>query len=149
MEIKVIKIPSQENEKVVIECHEMTSQVHTIVKFIKSLQETITGAFEDREYEISVHDIFYVESVDNKTFIYTKDKVYSIRERLYEVEELLSELSFLRISKSVVVNLLKIKSIKPALNGRFGAILTNGEEVIISRKYVPVLKEKIRGGKKK
>ena len=149
MEIKVMKIPLQEKEKVVVECHEMTSQVQTIVKFIKSIRETITGVYDDREYEISIQDIFYVESVDNKTFIYTKDKVYSVRERLYEIEDLLSELSFLRISKSVVVNLLKIKSIKPALNGRFGAILTNGEEVIISRKYVSVLKEKVRGGKKK
>ena len=49
MEIKVIKIPSQEKEKVVIECYEMTSQVQTIVKFVKSIQETITGAYEDRE----------------------------------------------------------------------------------------------------
>ena len=53
----------------------------------------------------------------------------------------------MRISKSVVVNLMKIKALKPAMNGRFSAVLSNGEEVIISRKYVPCLKEKIRGGK--
>lgn len=147
MEIKIIKVAEDKDERISIECHEVTSQVNAIVKFVKSLQKTITADLEGREHEIGVQDIYYVESVDNKTYLYTRNDVYSIHERLYEIEEALSEASFLRISKSVVVNLLKIKSIRPALNGRFSAVLINGEEVIISRKYVPALKEKLRGEK--
>lgn len=52
---------------------------------------------------------------------------------------------FLRISRAALVNLMKIKSIRPALNGRFLAVLTNGEEIVISRKYVPDLKRTLRG----
>ena len=52
---------------------------------------------------------------------------------------------FLRVSKSLVLNLMKIKSIKPALNGRYSAILQSGEEVIISRKYVMQLKSALKG----
>lgn len=148
MDIKVIKITDEKDEKITIECHEVTREVNSIVRFVKSLQKTISGELDDREYEISIQDIYYIESVDNKSYLYTKNKVYQIREKLYEIEETLSESSFLRVSKSVVVNLLKIKSIKPALNGRFSAVLTNGEAVIISRKYVPTLKEKIRGEKR-
>ncbi|MGN0407403.1 MAG: LytTR family DNA-binding domain-containing protein [Bacteroides sp.] len=147
MEIKIARVPEKENERILIECHEVTSQVNAIVKFVEMLQGTISGELDDRQYEIGVNNIFYIESVDNRTFIYTQEKVYVARQRLYELEDTLSDKSFLRISKSVVVNLLKIKSIKPALNGRFSAVLANGEEVIISRKYVPNLKEKIRGGK--
>ena len=40
---------------------------------------------------------------------------------------------------------MKIKSIKPALNGRYSAILQSGEEVIISRKYVMQLKSALKG----
>ena len=40
---------------------------------------------------------------------------------------------------------MKIKAIKPALNGRYSAILQNGEEVIISRKYVVELKRALKG----
>ena len=76
----------------------------------------------------------------------TAKNVYDTRQKLYEIEEILADKAFLRISKSVVVNLMKIKALKPAMNGRFSAVLSNGEEVIISRKYVPSLKEKIRGG---
>jgi DNA-binding LytR/AlgR family response regulator len=64
---------------------------------------------------------------------------------LYEFEELLADRSFARISKSVVVNLMKITSIKPALNGRFLCQLKNNENVIISRKYVAEIKERLRG----
>lgn len=145
MEIKVVKISEEKEERLLLECHEVTPQVNSIVRFAKSLQRTISGEADEREYEINIYDILYVESVDNKSFLYTNNKVYRIRERLYELEEILSEASFLRVSKAIVVNLMKIKSIKPALNGRFSAVLTNGEEVIISRKYVPNLKEKLRG----
>lgn len=145
MQISISKIPKEKDERTVIECHEITPKINSIVKYIKSLQGTISGELDERNYEIAISDIYYVESVDNKTYLYTSKKVYSSTKRLYEIEALLDEASFLRISKAVVVNLMKIKSIKPALNGRFSAVLANGEEVIISRKYVPDLKKKIKG----
>ena len=40
---------------------------------------------------------------------------------------------------------MKIKAIKPELNGRYSAILQSGEEVIISRKYVVQLKRALKG----
>ena len=147
MDIRVTKIPKTEPETVWIRCHEVTNEVNEIVRFVKALQGTLTGDLEDKQYEIHVPDILYVESIDDKTFIYTTRHVYASRLRLYEIENQLAEKSFLRISKSVIVNLMKIRGIRPALNGRFSATLTNGEEVIISRKYVPELKARIQGGK--
>ena len=47
--------------------------------------------------------------------------------------------------KSLIVNLMKVCAIKPALNGRYVAILQNGEEIIISRKYVSDLKKALKG----
>lgn len=145
MEIRIIKVPEEKTEKLSIECHEVDAKVNAIVKFVKSLSKTFSGQLDDQRYEIAIQDIYYLESVDNRTYLYTRDKVYAIQERIYEVEEILKEASFLRISKAVVVNLLRIKSIKPALNGRFSAELFNGEEVIISRKYVQSFKDRIGG----
>ena len=101
---------------------------------------------DGNQYEIPVTDICYVEAVDNRVFLYTGQQVYETRQKLYELEEVLREKYFLRISKSMLLNLMKIKAIKPALNGRFMAILQSGEEIIISRKYVPALKEMLKGG---
>lgn len=144
MEIQIKKIPQTQQERITIECFELTPKFNMIVRYIKSLQGTLSGEIEDKIYEIGIQDIYYIEVVDDRTFLYTKGKVYLTRQKLYELEEALKEASFLRISKSVIVNLLKIKSLKPALNGRFSAELFNGESVIISRKYVPAFKEKIK-----
>ena len=90
-------------------------------------------------------DIFYIESVDNRTFLYSSKDSYETNLKLYEFEELLKERGFVRISKSVIVNVMKADSIKPAFNGRFLCKLTNGEDVIISRKYVAGFREFISG----
>lgn len=72
-------------------------------------------------------------------------KVYGSRQRIYELEENLKPKHFLRISKSSLVNLMKIISVKPTLGGRFSVVLSNGEEIIILRKYVSELKKVLRG----
>lgn len=145
MEIKVLKIAENEQEKLEIHCHEVTEEVKDIVTFVKSRQGQLTGMIEGKQYEIPVAEVYYVEAVDNAVFIYGQEKVYEAKQKLYELEEILKEKYFLRVSKSVVLNLMKIKSIKPALNGRYSAILHNGEEIIISRKYVARLKSALKG----
>ena len=49
---------------------------------------------------------------------------------------------FFRCSKAMIINIKKIASVKAEFNARMRAILLNGEEVIISRNYVKVLKRK-------
>jgi DNA-binding LytR/AlgR family response regulator len=100
---------------------------------------------DSRLYEIAVSDIYYFESVDGKTFLYTKEQVYETAYRIYELESMLRSKNFLRVSKSMLLNLMKIRSIQSALNGRFAAVLLSGEEVIISRNYVKGLKAALRG----
>ncbi len=86
-----------------------------------------------------------IETVENKAFLYTKNKVYETRQKLYELEEMLAEKHFLRVSKSVLLNLMKVSAIKPALNSRFTAVLLSGEQIVITRKYVPALKKALKG----
>lgn len=141
MEIKVRKIGGQEQEYIEIGCHAEDTRVKSIVRFVKGLDGSVPGSKGEHIYEIPVVDIFYIESVDDRTFIYTHKDSFETNLKLYEFEDLLKEKGYLRISKSVVLNLMKVDSIKPALNGRFLCKLTNGEDVIISRKYVPEFRE--------
>ena len=136
MEIKVRKIDGEEREYIEIGCHAEDSRVRSIVRFVKGLDGSVSGSKGERIYEIPIVDIFYIETVDDHTFIYTSKDSFETNLKLYEFEELLKEKGYLRISKSVILNLMKVDSIKPALNGRFLCKLTNGEDVIISRKYV-------------
>jgi len=143
---KITKLDDDKPELVEIHCHTVSDEVQEIVAFVKSRQGHLTGTSEGKQYEIAVTDVYYLESVDNKTFLYTKAAVYETKQKLYELEELLKEKYFLRVSKSLLLNLMKVRSIQPALNGRFTAVLQSGEEVIISRKYVPELKKALKGG---
>ena len=88
-------------------------------------------------------DVYYFESVDNKVFAYCEKQVYEVRKKLYELESDLSGTDFLRISKSVIVDLSKIRNLSPSFNGRLEALLRNGEKIIISRQYIPALKKKL------
>ena len=145
MLIKILKIARSEPEELVIRCYEETEEVKDIITFAKSRQGKLTGICEGQQHEVPIADVYYIETVDNSVFIYGQNKVYETKQKLYELEGMLREKYFLRVSKSLVLNLMKIKSIKPALNGRYSAILQSGEEVIISRKYVMHLKSALKG----
>ena len=142
---KITRTDKSQPEVVEIHCHKISDEVKDIAAFVKSRQGQLTGTIDDIQFEIPVTDIFYIEAVDNKTFIYTKEKVYQTKHKLYELEELLKNKRFVRSSKSTLLNLMKVSSIKPALNGRFTAVLYSGEETVISRKYVPEFKKALKG----
>ena len=147
MQTRITKIGKDQPEYLEIHCYKISDEVREIIAFVKSRQGQLTGTADERQYEIAVSDVFYIESVDNKTFIYTKNKVYETRHKLYELEEILKEKRFLRVSKSTLLNLMKVSAIKPALNSRFTAELFSGEQVVITRKYVPELKKALKGDK--
>ena len=145
MDVRIEEIGKEGEELVLIRCRAVTEEVREIAAFVKSRQGSLSGTAEGGQYEIAVSDICYIESVDGKTFLYTNERVYESHFRLYELEERLQSKHFLRIAKSMLVNLMKIQSIQPAFNGRFTAVLRSGEKVIISRSYVKALKAALKG----
>ena len=145
MDVAIEQVGKESEELVLIRCHAVTEEVREIAAFIKSRQGSLSGVKDQKQYEIAVPDIYYIESVDGRTFLYTKEQVYETSYRIYELESQLKARHFLRVSKSTLLNLMKIRSIQPALNGRFTAVLPSGEEVIISRSYVKGLKTALRG----
>jgi DNA-binding LytR/AlgR family response regulator len=130
-----------EEDSVTISVKCMTENITRAINLLKS-PDSLTVYIDDKAFLLPVSDIYYAESVDLKTFVYTEKTVYRSRLKLYEIEDALSKGDFLKISKQAVVNVRKIKSVSPAGDSRFQAVLTNGENVIISRQYVPALKER-------
>ena len=96
---------------------------------------------------IPVAEVYYFDAVDNRVYLYTKDKCYEVKKKLFEIEEEYESTSFIRVSKNAIVNIKKIERLFPEFNGRLEAKLKNGESIIISRSYVPSLKRKLGIGK--
>ena len=107
---------------------------------IELFDNKLQARLDDKVYLISSADVLYFESVDDRTFLYTQENVYEVKYRLYELEENLSDKDFVRISKSQIVNINKVNSLKPELNRSLTATLINGEVLSISRRYAKALK---------
>lgn len=140
MKITIEELKDGEEEELILRTNGMDEQLLQLIYNVKMKSSRITGNKDDRIYVIAPKDIYYIESVDSKVFIYTKDVMYESKQKLYEFEEQFKNTDFFRASKSVILNRSKIKSLSPAFNGRLEALLLNGEKVIISRQYVAVLK---------
>lgn len=141
--ISITQIDKSQDEEIVVKCHEINDEVLTLVSKLKTESDVILGSKNNEMFRLSVKNIFYIESVDNKTFIYDKDSVYQSKLKLYELEEQLDETKMFRCSKAMIVNLGKIRSVSPSLNGKLDAKLINGETVVISRQYVQSLKKRL------
>lgn len=140
MKIVIEELKDGEEDQIIIKCREMPEELLHALSLLKS-QETLIAYEKNEIYRIRPKEIYYIEVVDNKTFIYAEEKVLESRQKLYELEKCLANGDFLRVSKSVLLNLGRIKSLSPALNGRFEAILDNNEKIIISRQYVCDMKK--------
>lgn len=147
MRVSIKQITDCADEQVVIKCVEVTKDIEDIRVYALTKGTTLTGVCNDRTYQFKLENVFYFEAVDERVFAYTKGMVYELRIRLYEIESAYSDKRFVRCSKSFVINLMKLESISPALNGRFTAHMKSGESIIISRQYVPALKQAVMGGK--
>lgn len=133
-------------EEVVIRCREITPE-------IIRLQQLLSGDSDrsnqfllykgDTEYYLNVNDIIFFETEGNAVMAHTRDDVYETRRKLYELEELLGG-RFQRISKSAIVNVDKVYSIKRNVTSS-SAIEFQGthKQIYVSRAYYKVLREKL------
>lgn len=143
MKVSVQEIPRNEEEEIVIKCHEINEDILALLHRIKISEEKLVVTAGDEIHQVMLRDIFYFETVDNKSFFYCRDKVYETKLKLYEFEDMTQGSKFFRATKSTVINALKISYIKPSISGRFEVCMENGEKLLVSRQYVPELKRKI------
>ena len=141
-------LPGEEDE-IIIKMANLSDEVLKTVRRLKDGvgKDTMAVYADENIVMIPLKDIFYFDAVDNRVFAYTKDKCYETKKKLFELEELLEGSFFIRISKNAIVNIKAIDHLSPEFNGRFVARLKNGEDIIISRGYVPDLKKKLGIGR--
>lgn len=143
MKVVIEDIGPGEEEQIIIRCRNINDSIMKFISDLKMEQKKLVGLKDGNMVMIEPQNVYYFEGVNNKVFIYCKQNVYETKLKLYEVEADYENTDFVRVSKSIIINLSKIKSISPAYSGRFEALLFNGEKVVISRQYVPELKKKL------
>lgn len=134
--------PGQEDE-IIIRCAAFDEELMNLIYKLKTGREKLAVYSGPEILMLPLKEIYYFEAVDNKVFAYCRKEVYEVRKKLYELENDYENQDFLRISKSTIVHLSKISHLSPLFNGRFEAVLKNGEKIIISRQYVAMMKKKL------
>ncbi|MBE6023573.1 MAG: LytTR family transcriptional regulator [Cellulosilyticum sp.] len=130
-------------DEIIIRCHELDEHLLELIYGMKTNKSKLCCSYNGAIYMVNPQDLYYFEAVDNKVFAYGEQMVYEVKYKLYELEELFGHTEFFRASKSSIVNLSKMVKVVPSFNGRFEALLSNGEKVIVSRQFVPELKKKL------
>jgi DNA-binding LytR/AlgR family response regulator len=129
--------------EITINCHIANDEILKIVSILHSFDKKLTGTKDGQIHFIDISDVFYFDSVDKRSFIYTANDVYDTTLKLYEIEERLSGAGFFRSSKSQIINISKIASLCPDFGGRLEITMLNCEKLIVSRQYSKFLKERL------
>lgn len=141
LKVYIEKRKNEETE-VYIYYKNLDKETKNLIDYVNQRIQTVVGYQNDRIHRILIKDIYYIEYVDEKTFLYLDHDVYLSHKKLYEWEKLLEESSFIRINKSTILNIQYLKSVRPLLSGRMEAQLINGEHLIINRHYLSAFKKK-------
>lgn len=142
MKLSIFKNPKFSEPEVILNYSEETEEVNKLIETLNSLNNTIQCFKNSSNFNIKLNDIYYFESVDERSYVYTKDNVYECKEKLYTIEEIFKNTSIVRVSKSCILNITKLKSVRPFINGKFEATMLSGEKIIINRYYVSDFKKK-------
>ena len=145
-----IRIEFEENlseNEVIIKCSEIDNTIQKIQKAILDItSETQRLSFikEDKEYYLSLDEILFFETNDNNVHAHTADETYRVKYRLYELEGILPY-SFLRVSKSTILNSKNVFSINKSLtSSNIVQFYKSHKQVYVSRFYYKNLKQRLR-----
>ena len=141
-----IEMSDHGEDEVIIRCKEITPEIVQLQKILADQSkktESIVLFQGDTEYYIDVSQILFFETENQKVIAHTRTEAYETGKKLYELEEMLGGL-FQRISKSSIVNITKIYSIKRNLTASSEIeFLGTHKRIYVSRSYYKVLKDKL------
>ena len=138
MKLQLLEKKDLAEPEIDIRYSSMTQPLNRIVQYIRQQEYLIQGIFEKKLYQIPLNEVLYFETVDKKTFMYTQHKIFECKKTLSAIEQDLIRSNVVRISKTALLNISCLVCVKPYPNHRLLAELNNEENLIVSRKYIPI-----------
>ena len=137
MDVKVLLGPEYQRPIAEIKAQQMTPKIEKVVAFIKNEQTTQKIMLnKGKEFILVEKELIYLIRTEvGKAVAYLEDGTWhETNMTLMQLEETLGN-KFVRISKSAIINLDAVQSVKAAFSGTLEVFLLNGLEESISRKY--------------
>lgn len=138
-----IKVDEKYTEsKVIIYTNKINEEITSIIDSISTInQKTLKAYKDDKIYILNQQDIDNIYSENGKVLVRYNNELYILKNRLYELENILDKKIFSRISNSEIVNFNKVENIDIKILGTLTINFKDGNKSYASRRYIPKIKE--------
>lgn len=143
MKVEFHIVPEQEETAVIIQVPAISDQAEELAGYIRAwTPQTLTLWNGEQALRCTPSDVLRFFAEDKGVFaLLTNGRIYTVRARLYELEEQLDSHTFVRISHSEIVNLKQVTALDLSLSGTIKMTLAGGAAVCYaSRRYVKKIK---------
>lgn len=135
----------QGDDELILRYQNLNQEVENIMNFMSFSEKKLVGTKDGSQIVIDVKQILYIESVDRKTFVYLEDDMVRVEYTLTQLERMLNSVRFFRCSKSMIINIDKVKVLNSLASNRIDATMCNSEHIIISRTYASEFRRRLKG----
>jgi len=143
MKVRIEIDKTTPEEEIIIKCPHINDTVNNIRQMIQDITKSVPNIIfikDNKEYYLEIGDILFFEIEDNTCLAHTKDDVFVVKYRLYELEEKLPR-NFVRIAKGAIVNINQILSLSNSLGSPILIEFNKSyKQVYASRKYTKLLR---------
>jgi DNA-binding LytR/AlgR family response regulator len=129
---------------VIVEYPEYDNSVDNLIRKIKNMSISFTGRSDGKTVSIDISDIYYIENVERKIFLYSKKDIYRYDGSMSDIDSAIVDTDLVRISRTCFMNASHLREIMQIKNSHLEAVLDNGEKLIVSRKYLKDIKKIFR-----
>lgn len=147
--MKIVIEPQNKVEELLVKilCKEENEEVKRLYRHIAGYAQPLWAFQDGTQHKLYETDLYYADTVEGKTFLYTENEVYETTESLTCIEQNLKGNQFIRISKNCLINIDFLRKVEPYSNHRLLAHMKNGEKLIVGRTYIPELKNIVKKGR--
>lgn len=142
MKIRVEQGDFEESE-LIFRYRELDDETMKILSVLRNHSTKLIGYKGEERYLLEPRDVLFAETVDGRVFLYTEDAVFETHHNLFSLQETYGEMGLLRIGKSQLCNLHHVAKLKSIPNSRIEITLDNAEKLIVSRRYIQDLEERL------
>lgn len=143
MKIEIFVDEKATDLNISVTCKQLTPEIEKILATLRMMNHQLVAKKNEETHLLDISQVIYIESVDRKCFIYTSGEIYESDFRLYELEQQLEEYGFFRVSKSFLIHLQNVQSLKAEINRKILVTMSNGEQIMASRQYADALKKRL------
>ncbi len=148
-----VKIEIEENlaeEEVIIRCRELSDSIVSLQNYISRQgggKKCLSLKNADTEFFVPMEEILFFETQGREIRAHTAERIFNCDYKLYELEELLPG-SFMRVSKSAIVNLDHVYSVTRNLTASSVMEFSgSSKRAFVSRAYFKAVVERLKARK--